>query len=77
VLLVNDLPAAPAGHTYQLWLMAPGNIRPAGLASPKTGTLQAYLDSLDGAAQVGVSVEPSGGSKQPTTTPIMVFDLPT
>ena len=76
VLLVNDMPTPPAGHTYQLWLMAPGNVRPAGLASPKTGTLQAYLDSLDGAAQVGVSVEPSGGSKQPTTTPILVFDLP-
>lgn len=76
VLLVNDMAPAPSGHTYQLWLMAPGKAQPVGLASPKTGTLQAYLDTLDGAAQVGVTVEPSGGSRQPTTTPVMVFDLP-
>jgi anti-sigma-K factor RskA len=32
---------------------------------------------LAGATKVGLTIEPAGGSPQPTTTPVVLFDLPT
>ncbi|WP_181871486.1 anti-sigma factor domain-containing protein [Sphaerisporangium album] len=31
---------------------------------------------MSAAAKVGVTVEPAGGSARPTTTPVMLVDLP-
>jgi hypothetical protein len=33
------------------------------------------VDGIDAAKQVGITIEPTGGSDQPTTDPIMVFDV--
>ena len=71
----TGLAQAPAGKTYQLWLMtADGSARSAGLmqVSPSTPVI---VQGLSGEAQVGMTVEPAGGSAQPTTTPIMVAAL--
>ncbi|HWN32927.1 MAG TPA: anti-sigma factor [Pseudonocardia sp.] len=79
VLLVADLPAPPAGHTYQAWLIGgAGQPRSAGLVPPDPGTGAPPLQftGLAGATKVGLTVEPAGGSPQPTTTPVVLFDLP-
>jgi hypothetical protein len=34
------------------------------------------MNTLGGTAQIGVTVEPAGGSRQPTTNPVMVVNLP-
>ena len=74
VLVTNDLAAAPSGKTYQMWLQAPGgSFVSAGLVPPgsnETVVLEGDAASAQGA---GVTVEPSGGSPQPTTTPIALF----
>jgi anti-sigma-K factor RskA len=80
VLLVADLPAPPAGHTYQAWLIGgTGQPRSAGLVAldPGTGAPPLEFSGLAGASKVGLTVEPAGGSPQPTTTPVVLFDLPT
>ena len=74
VLLVSDLPRPPAGHTYQAWLIGSGGVHSAGLLADPAPPLT--LAGLTGANKVGVTVEPAGGSPQPTTTPVILFDLP-
>jgi anti-sigma-K factor RskA len=71
------LPPAPSGRVYQLWLMRRG-ANP--IASRLFDTevdghgLAENIDVPAGEPIVGfaVSVEPAGGSEQPTTTPILV-----
>ncbi len=74
VLVTDNLAAPPSGKTYQMWLQAPsGGFVSAGLVPPgsnETVVLQGDAATAQGA---GVSVEPSGGSQQPTTKPIALF----
>jgi anti-sigma-K factor RskA len=76
VLLVNGMPAPPAGRAYELWFQTPkGEMVPAGVLP--AGPDHAFL--LDGdateAVGVGITVEPKAGSDRPTTDPVALFDL--
>jgi anti-sigma-K factor RskA len=74
-LIVTGLGAAPGGKTYELWYIdGKGVATPAGLFSANG---QRILEVLDGRMSkgdtVGVTIEPSGGSKAPTTKPIVAI----
>jgi anti-sigma-K factor RskA len=73
----SGLPALPNSKTYELWMMGPAGIRPAGLLRPDaTGHVPLRVATVPGGAnRVGLTVEPAGGSAQPTTTPIVVLPL--
>ncbi|MDD9375288.1 anti-sigma factor [Streptomyces sp. ZAF1911] len=74
VFLADRLPAAGEGRTYQLWLADRGTMRPAGFL---TGDGAAVLDGgLGTATAVGLTLEPAGGSAQPTTSPLVLLALP-
>ena len=79
VLLVSGLPAPPSGHTYQAWLIGNGQPRSVGLVPPTSSDRVAPLQfgDLAGEDKVGLTIEPAGGSPRPTTTPVVLFDLPT
>jgi len=66
-------------ETYELWLMGPGAVRPAGLLRPDAGgrTRPLVAGPLADANRVGLTIEPAAGSPQPTTTPLLVLTLPT
>lgn len=67
--------AAPAGKTYQLWLMtATGAARSVGLME-STPDHPLLVEGLAGETAVGMTIEPSGGSVKPTTVPVMVAAL--
>jgi anti-sigma-K factor RskA len=71
----QGLAQAPAGRTYQLWLMAAdGSARSVGLMQHAPGQ-PIVVTGLAGEAQVGMTIEPAGGSPRPTTTPVMVAAL--
>lgn len=76
VLVTRGMPAAPQGRVYQLWLQTPqGTMRPAGLM-PAGSDQKVVLDGdASRAIGAGITVEPEGGSQQPTTEPIALFDL--
>ena len=78
VLTTSGLPVLPAAKVYEVWFMAPGRNRPAGLLSSPTGGRTAPLlaDGLAAGDRIGVTVEPAGGTARPTTTPILVMSLP-
>ncbi|CRK58725.1 FIG111991: hypothetical protein [Alloactinosynnema sp. L-07] len=79
MLLANNIPAAPAGKTYQVWLIgdspAPKSI---GVFEPDQNGRAALVDGsgVHDAKAIGVTVEPDGGSDQPTTPPVMEMTLP-
>lgn len=74
-LMITDLPALPADKDYQLWYMNDAGALSAGtFDSPGTGTVWRVLDgNMKAGDQVGVTVEPKGGSPQPTSAPIVAI----
>ncbi|WP_214103137.1 anti-sigma factor [Acrocarpospora catenulata] len=74
LLFASDLPALPAGRTYQMWLIGPGGTRSAGLVDGG-GVRTATVPVSGGARRFGLTVEPAGGSEQPTSTPILLTRL--
>jgi anti-sigma-K factor RskA len=77
-VVTTGLPALPPGKVYQLWLIGKPKIVSAGLLPPaKDGRTPAVLATgvVKGDA-LGLTVEPAGGSAQPTTTPILALPLP-
>lgn len=76
MLLADKMPAAPEGKTYQVWLIG-GEKRSIGLLTPDNGRAALMAASaIQDAVAIGVTVEPAGGSKQPTTEPVMAMTLP-
>jgi len=77
VISAAGLPGLPGGRVYEVWFMAPGRTREAGLLpEPAAGRTAPLLASgLSSADRIGVTVEPAGGTRQPTTTPIVVMTL--
>ncbi|HMM96192.1 anti-sigma factor [Phycicoccus sp.] len=76
-ITVTGLSPAPSGKVYQLWYITADGARSAGfISAADDGTGEAVLGgSLSGAQQVGVTVEPAGGSAAPTSAPIMAMAL--
>lgn len=76
-VILDGVPAAPEGKTYELWYIGSegtgGKINAAGLMDHvSTGVHSAVLTgTLSHGVTIGMTVEPAGGSEQPTTTPIM------
>jgi anti-sigma-K factor RskA len=75
VIATRALPAAPTGKQYQLWVIRGEVIRSAGLLDLRAGDGQALVPGVDTGDVVAVSVEPRGGSKQPTTTPVVAIPV--
>jgi anti-sigma-K factor RskA len=78
IFTATGLPPLPAAKVYQLWLMGPPRIRSAGLLPQAAGgrTAPVLAAGLRAGDQVGLTVEPAGGTSQPTTTPILVMSVP-
>jgi anti-sigma-K factor RskA len=76
VVLV-DLPQAPAGQTYQAWYIADGAPTSAGLMAVGSDGYAVLADDepLPGTEIFAVTLEPAGGSPQPTSDPIIVGEL--
>ncbi|WP_256107573.1 anti-sigma factor [Streptomyces sp. ODS05-4] len=71
------LPRLPGGRVYELWYAADADeLRPAGLLPGDGGEELRLMDGwVEDAVAVGISVEPAGGSAQPTTDPLAVVPI--
>ncbi len=75
VIVTANMPDAPEGKVYELWLqqgteMVRAGLMPAGQANT------VLLDGDAATAQgVGITVEPAGGSDKPTTAPVAVISF--
>jgi anti-sigma-K factor RskA len=71
MLSTSGLGAAPRGKTYEAWIIPAGRQpRPAGLFRGGPDSSLALRGSVPRNAVVAVTVEPTGGSSAPTTSPI-------
>ncbi|MEU4234572.1 anti-sigma factor [Nonomuraea sp. NPDC026600] len=79
VFTSSGLPELPRSRVYELWLMGRDGIRPAGLLNqrPDGVTTPMLATAAKGDEHVGLTVEPAGGSEQPTTQPVLFAELPT
>nr|WP_281360177.1 anti-sigma factor [Isoptericola halotolerans] len=69
----GDLPDVGAESVYQLWLVgAEGDVTSAGLLDVQDGETEQLVRDASGIG-LAVSVEPEGGSEQPTTDPVVVL----
>ena len=78
VFVADDLDAAPSGQTYQLWFVgADGSAVSAGTFLPGAdgGAAVALPGAPGAAAAVGMTLEPAGGSPQPTSQPVLAIPL--
>jgi hypothetical protein len=71
-LVVSDLAPAPAGKTYEAWVVKDGRASPAGTFARRGRTIVFRLTrALPAGAVVAVTLEPSGGVGQPTQKPFI------
>jgi anti-sigma-K factor RskA len=71
MLSTSGLDTAPRGKTYEAWVIPPGQQpRPAGLFRGGPDSSLALRGNVPRNAVVAVTLEPAGGSRAPTTTPI-------
>jgi anti-sigma-K factor RskA len=78
-IAMRELPKLPRGRVYQAWTLATGDkaVAPSVTFTPdRSGSVVVALPpQTKPVAAVAVSVEPEGGSKAPTTTPMFVRPL--
>lgn len=76
VIIADNMPAAPLGKDFQIWLDIPGKgmvsagIMPHDAKPTVTMPLEGDAARATGA---GITLEPAGGSPAPTTEPIALF----
>jgi hypothetical protein len=80
LLLASNLPPAPAGKTYEMWVIpAGGKPVPAGLFQTEANGTAVHLRkgpvNVDATGAVAVTLESAGGAPQPTSQPVIVAAL--
>jgi anti-sigma-K factor RskA len=78
VLVVTGLPPLEAGKTYQVWLIANAPVSAGLLTVDANGQgvlIITSTESIGSFKSLGISVEPSGGSPQPTGDIVVLSDL--
>jgi anti-sigma-K factor RskA len=74
--MAEDMPRAPEGRTYQIWVIEGDVPEPGGLFEPRGESVAAVVEKpLDEGDVIAVTIEPAGGSQQPTTDPLMTAKL--
>ena len=75
VLILHGVEPAPAGKTYELWIIERGAPQSAGLFPGRNGTDVVGVDgTVEEGNVVAVTIEDAGGVNAPTTTPIVASE---
>jgi anti-sigma-K factor RskA len=76
VLMAEDMPRVPEDRTYQIWVIEGDVPQPSGLFEPDEEWVAAVVEKpLKKGDVIAVTVEPKGGSRQPTTDPMLTAKL--
>jgi anti-sigma-K factor RskA len=76
VLMAEDMPRVPENKTYQIWVIEDDVPQPSGLFEADGDTVAAVVEKpLDEDDVIAITIEPDGGSQQPTTHPMLTAKL--
>lgn len=76
ILVVEDMPSMPEGRTGQVWVIHDEVPQPSGLIEPSGNMAATAITApLEEADAIAVTVEPAGGSDEPTTDPVLIKEL--
>lgn len=76
ILVAEDMPSLPDDQTFQIWVIDEGGAQPSGIFQPNGDPVAAVVKQpIEGAETIAVTVEPAGGSPQPTTDPMLSAQL--
>lgn len=77
MFVASEMEPAPQEHTYELWVHGDNEPVKAGLfdVDPDGTATHLLTNDLSNAVAIGVTVEPEGGSPQPSGDPVMVLEL--
>jgi anti-sigma-K factor RskA len=78
VVTTAGLPSLPGTRVYQLWVLtSSGAARSAGLLTTTSAgsTTPVLADGVQPGDRLGITVEPAGGTAQPTTTPVVILPV--
>jgi len=82
LLQVSNLPEVPSGKAYQLWLIKNNKPVPSGLFSVQTGAKDSFFKieqmadaNKQSANAFAITLEPEGGSQQPTGAMYMLGNV--
>jgi anti-sigma factor RsiW len=71
VVSTSGMASLPSGRVYQVWVMGPSGARSAGLMHGSSLLASAVRPG----DQIGITVEPAGGTTRPTTSPVAVVPV--
>jgi anti-sigma-K factor RskA len=76
ILMAENIPPVPEDRTMQIWVIENDNPQPGGLFEPDDKMVAAAITHpLRGADAIAVTVEPEGGSRKPTSHPMLTAKL--
>lgn len=77
VFVADGFDPAPHAHTYELWFIHDDRVVPAGLFDPdeRGRATRVMTGDVASAVAVGITIEPEGGSLEPSGEPMMVLTL--
>ena len=76
ILVARNMPSVPEGRTCQIWVISDDVPKPSGLFQPDRNITAAPItNSITNADVIAVTVEPAGGSKKPTSDPVLLANL--
>lgn len=79
VLMCSKMPPPPEGQTYQLWIIRDGRPISAGVFRPDDEGFVVFVVDLTADGPISgysVTIEPEGGSEQPTADPVLWAQVP-
>jgi anti-sigma-K factor RskA len=73
VITAAGMPTPADARVYQLWVISPAGARSVGLlpGGSDGATSPVLADDVQPGDQLAVTIEPAGGTKQPTTIPVV------
>jgi anti-sigma-K factor RskA len=76
VLMAEDMPPVPENRTYQIWVIEGEVPKSGGLFQAEQDSVAAVVEKpLDEGDVIAITIEPDGGSPQPTTDPMLTAKL--
>jgi anti-sigma-K factor RskA len=76
ILVAHNLPSVPEGQTCQIWVIKGDVPEPSGLFQPGGDETAAPITTpVKQGDTIAVTVEPAGGSEQPTSDPVLSAEL--